>query len=82
MAWQLQSACSRKAAEGEFSVSLWGVGEDVNLSWLSLHLALGWHAQCSHCHCLDRPVYFASHQTQAKNQWQLTHLFCFVVLFF
>lgn len=48
MAWQLQIAGSKKAAEVEFSVPLQGEEWDVNLSWLPLHLALGQHAQSVH----------------------------------
>lgn len=48
MAWQLQIACSEKAAEVEFNVPHWGEEEDVDLSWLPLHVALGQHTQRVH----------------------------------
>lgn len=52
----------------EFNAPLQDDEEDVNLSWLPLHLALGQHTQSVHTvTALDWPVYFASLQTQTKK---------------
>ena len=66
----------------EFSVPLWGEGEDVNLSWLPLQLALGQHARSVHtAAALTGLLTLPASRPRPKNPWQLTHLLLLQCLF-